>query len=340
MTRFLLGSVNKPNPWFRAAGEGVTVGELDETTGIIRRVSSHPDIENAMWMVRVRDGIIVATERNGGEVGAFDFELNRIGMARDTLGSAICHLAVSTDEQTLFAVSYLGGVTIHALSTDGAIAAAHREITYIGSGPNETRQEKSHPHQAVVSPDGKYLFVCDLGSDMVWVHPIEGNNLGPATANEVAAGSGPRHLVFHPTLPRLYLLGELDGMVHTYAGRGAEWTLIASYSAVPNNFVGAPAAGAIRLHPSGKTLATSERGSNSITVFRIEANGDLATAANFSTGGDCPRDFDFTPSGKRLLALNQNSDNVIAFGFDAETGLPNGSAGESFVAGCPVCVTF
>lgn len=340
MTRFIVGSFNKPNPWFRHSGEGIVVCELDEATGIIRRVSLHPDIDNAMWMTRVLDSLIVATELDGGEVGSFNRELNRIGLSRETFGRAICHLAVSADSRTLFAVNYFGGVTLHALGSNGAVAAAHREIIYNGSGPNVERQEKSHPHQAVVSPDGLFLYVCDLGCDKIWVHSIEGDNLGPAAAIEVPAGSGPRHLVFHPTLPRFYLLSELDGIIRVYSGRETQWKLVASHSAIPQDFAGPPAASAIRLHPSGKTLAAAERGSDSITVFRIETNGDLAIAANFPSGGNCPRDFDFTPSGRRLVMLNQNSDNVIAFGFDPETGLPDGSAGEPFVTGSPMCVVF
>jgi len=82
------------------------------------------------------------------------------------------------------------------------------------------------------------------------------------------------------------------------------------------------------------------RGSDSLAVFTIDACGNLALAANFPSGGKTPRDFDFTPSGRWLVALNQDSDNAIAFGFDADTGLPTSHAGPPFAIGCPVCVIF
>lgn len=342
MTRLFIGSVNAPNPWFRAEGEGVSVCELDEATGALARVCAHPHAENAMWMMRAGDTLLVASERHtgGGEIGVFDAAFQRIGDPRQTPGSAICHLALSPGGETLYAVSYLGGATAHVLGADGSIAAAHCEITYAGFGPNRERQEASHPHQAVVSPDGGHLFVCDLGCDKVWVHSLDGGTLGPAAAIDAPAGSGPRHLVFHPTLPRFYLLSELDGAVRVYEGQGADWKLVASHTAPPPNFSGTPGGAAIRLHPSGRTLAVSVRGSDTLAVFDIDARGDLASAANFSSGGKTPRDFDFTPSGRWLVALNQDSDNAVAFGFDASTGLPTGHAGPPFVIGCPVCVIF
>lgn len=343
MTRFLVGSINTPGPWFHATGEGVTLCEIDEASGEIRRVRAYPEFDNAMWMARGGRFTFVATERflDGGEIVVFDPTMASTGPAQRTPGGAICHLALSPDGKALYTVSYLGGVTVHLIDDAGVIAPAHQEIAYIGSGANPERQEKSHPHQAVVSPDGKHLFVCDLGSDKVWVHPIEdGGKLGLPGAIDAAAGSGPRHLVFHPHLPRLYLLGELDAVVRVYEGSGADWKLVDSHTAIPENFTGTPGGGAIRLHPSGKTLAVSVRGSDTLAVFHLDARGDLTPAANFPTGGKTPRDFDFTPSGRRLLALNQDSDNLVAFGFDSATGLPTGDAGTPFALGCPMCVIF
>ncbi len=338
MSRFLIGSINTPGPWFHATGEGITVCALDEDTGEISRITTSPGIENAIWMTPSPHGLLVATERflGDGELAAFDASFSRIGQAQTTPGGAICHLALSPDGASIYAVSYLGGVTVHALDESG-IHPAHQFIAYEGSGQNE-RQEKPHPHQAVVSPDGKKLFVCDLGSDKIWVHPIEGPKLGPAQGIEAPPGSGPRHLVFHPTLSSFYLLCELDGMVHTYDGES--YRLIASHSAVPSDFTEVPGGAATKLHPSGASLAVSIRGSDNIAVYLFDTLGGLRPAANFSTRGKAPRDFAFSPSGRWLLALNQDSDTVVPFEFDPSSGLPTGRVGAAFQIGCPVCANF
>lgn len=342
MTRFYLGSINTQGPWFHATGEGLTVCELDESTGTITRTAKYPAVENAIWITPSADRLYIATERflDSGEIGVFDHKIARIGAAQKTPGGAICHLAIAPDGRNLYAASYLGGITVHSMDLQGGIAPAHQTIHYQGSGANKDRQQGPHPHQAVVSPDGKQLFVCDLGSDRIRVHSIECGTLGDTQDLVAPAGSGPRHLVFHPKHPRFYLLGELDAKVHVFENNGTGWKVIASHSALPAGFSGTPGGGAIKFHPSGKTLAVSVRGSDNIAVFPIDERGDLGTAQTFSTRGKTPRDFGFSPSGRQLLALNQDSDNVVVFEFNAATGLPTGHASEPFAIGCPVCVVF
>jgi len=203
MTPFFIGSINTAGPWFHATGEGVTACALDEATGGISRVAVFSEIQNAIWMEKAGGRIFVATERflDGGEVSVYsmkqenpdrkggdekparqDIQLHPLPYGRGSLGfqktpgGALCHLAVSPDGKMLYAVSYLGGVSVHAICASGELAPAHQIVTYKGCGENKERQEKSHPHQATVSPDGKSLFVCDLGSDKIWVHPIDQGN--------------------------------------------------------------------------------------------------------------------------------------------------------------------
>lgn len=340
MTSFHIGSINTPGPWFHATGEGVTECALDENTGEISRLTTLPGIENAIWMIRSGEGLLIATERflHDGALALLDASLSRIGHLQTTPGGAICHLALSPDGKNVYAVSYLGGITVHAM--DSGVHPVHQSITYHGSGPNQERQQKSHPHQAVVSPDARHLFVCDLGSDRIWIHPIDGAELGEAQAIVCPPGCGPRHLVFHPSLPCFYLLGELDGHVHAYEGEGTTWQLINSHSALPSGFRGTPGGAAIRIHPSKQSLGVSVRGSDTMALFRISDQGKLSPAANFPTQGKCPRDFAYSPSGQWLLALNQDSDTVVSFELDPTDGMPTGRIGPIFAIGCPTCAVF
>lgn len=334
MTRFLVGSINTPGPWFHHGGEGVTACALDEETGAISRIAASPQIENAIWIASFSGGFLVATERffENGELAAYDASISPIGCKQTTAGGAICHLALSPDGKTVYAVSYLGGVSVHSLDKNG-VQPAHQTMAYEGSGPNQERQEKSHPHQAVISPNGKELYVCDLGSDTIWVHPIAGAKLGPARAIVAPPGSGPRHLVFHPTRPRFYVIGELDGIVRIYGSEDGR--LINSIPVLPTGYTGIPSGAAMKWHPSGISVAVSVRGSDNMAVLV-----DDTLIANFSTRGKSPRDFAFSPSGRWLLALNQDSDSIIPFEFDPFKGLPTGRVGTSLDIGCPVCALF
>lgn len=344
--RFLIGSMNQPGPYLHATGEGLTTCVLDETTGVVTRLQSCPGAENVIWMTRAGNVLWVATERylEPGEISALVMDeagvCSRIGSAQSSHGGAICHIAVVPDAGTAYVSSYLGGISVHRIGSDGAVCAAHQIITYQGSGPDAERQEKSHPHQAVVSPDGKRLYVCDLGADMIWIHRIDASGLGPARGVPVPPGCGPRHLVFHPTLPLLYLFGELDARIHVFAFHDDHLDLRSTHETLPQDFAGKPAGAAIKLHPAGSALMVSNRNRDSITVFRVDATGELVRADGFPTQGRTPRDFAVSPSGRWLLAVNQDSHTVVPFELNPTTGLPTGTRGPGFACGSPVCAAF
>ena len=57
------------------------------------------------------------------------------------------------------------------------------------------------------------------------------------------------------------------------------------------------------------------------------------------TQGKTPRNFGIDPTGRWLLAANQNSDSVVVFGVDPKTGALE-PTGRQVTVGAPVCVTF
>jgi 6-phosphogluconolactonase len=346
MTRFLLGSLNQAGPYFHATGEGLTTCALDETSGTITRLHVCPETENPIWITRMNDRLWMASEHylSQGEISAYSISdegaCSRIGRPQTSNGGAICHAAVTPDGSTAFVSSYLGGISVHGIDVDGGVLPAHQHIFYEGCGADTDRQEKSHPHQAVVSRDGKRLYVCDLGADMIWIHSIHGSELGPASGIPVVSGTGPRHLVFHPSLQCCYLMGELDARIHVFEVIDGGLRQIATHDTLPDGFTGIPAAAAIKFHPSGKALAVSNRNSDTMTFFAVDPLGDLSNRACVASGGKTPRDFAVSPSGRWLLAVNQDSHAVTPIQLDPITGLPTGVRGASFACGSPVCATF
>lgn len=350
MTTFFIGSINVPGPYFKAKGEGVTVCRLNEQTGAILREGASPRVENAIWMTRAGGVVLVATERylEPGEVAAYAVDaktgaFTRVGEARSSKGGAVCHVAVDTACRNAYVSSYLGGVTVHALDASGAVAPARQHFVYPGAGPVAANQEKSHPHQAVLSADGKRLFVCDLGTDKIWVHAVGADgSLGEPKGMPVAPGAGPRHLVLHPKLPLAYVLGELDARVRVYSISGDTWTAGAGHDTLPQGSArpAVGAASAIRLHASGKVLYVANRGADSIAVFSVGADGALSPVTQVPVLGRTPRDFVLSPSGRWLIALHQDSHTARAFELDPATGLPTGKTGPEFATGAPVCAIF
>ena len=84
----------------------------------------------------------------------------------------------------------------------------------------------------------------------------------------------------------------------------------------------------------------SNRGHDSIAVFAIAPEtGELSLVEHESTAGESPRNFRIDPSGRFLLAANQNSDNVVVFRIDPQDGslTPTGSR---IAVSAPVCIRF
>jgi 6-phosphogluconolactonase len=92
------------------------------------------------------------------------------------------------------------------------------------------------------------------------------------------------------------------------------------------------------VHPSGKFLYGSNRGHDSLAIFRIDAaTGQLAALGHQSTGGKTPRNFAVDPTGRWLLAENQGSGTIVVLKVDPETGGLKPS-GKTLEVDSPVCV--
>jgi 6-phosphogluconolactonase len=192
---------------------------------------------------------------------------------------------------------------------------------------NQARQSGPHAHAAVVSPDNRFVLAADLGLDRVLSYPVTQATGGLAQAESrfaaIAPGSGPRHLAFRPDGKFVYVLNEMLSRVAAFsydAGRGTLAEL-QTLSTLPEGFSGENSGAEIATHPGGKFVYTSNRGDDSLAIFRIDATrGTLTSAGRASTQGKAPRSFAIDPSGRFLVAANQNSGTLVLFRIDQETG--------------------
>ena len=68
-------------------------------------------------------------------------------------------------------------------------------------------------------------------------------------------------------------------------------------------------------------------------------SGKLSAMGHVSCGGKTPRNFAIDPTGKWLLAANQNSNNICVFRIDPSSGKLE-ATGEEIKVSHPVCVKF
>ena len=266
-------------------------------------------------------------EMTDGGVSAFSINqangtLSFVNM-QPTNGQDTTHLSVQPSGQYLFAASYTSGnFQVFRINSDGSIGDMTDNFQDVGNGtgPNPARQEAPHAHQILTDFDGNHVFGVDLGADKVNVWNLDPSTgvLNPNTVPyaAIASGSGPRHVAFHPDRQHAYVLSELVSAVtvFTYDPVRAAFIWQQTISALPPDFTGSNTAAEIRIHPSGRFLYTTNRGHNSVAIFKIEPDtGELEVIGWESTRGQWPRGMNIDPSGTFLYAANQNTDNIAVF---------------------------
>jgi 6-phosphogluconolactonase len=260
-------------------------------------------------------------------------------------GAGPCYITVNRAGRAAFVANYNNGtlasfrITPKGLEGPVTVFAAH------GSGPNTKRQKGPHLHCTVLSPDERFLLVCDLGTDHIWIFHVDPNT---AELKETGApwqakpGSGPRHTHFHPNGRWVYSINELTSTVDAL-GWNAKAGTLTGHSQVPlrdSAYKGQSDAAELAIDRTGRFLYASNRGENVIVVFAIEAaSGSLHFVQRIGSGGKNPRDFTLDPSEKWLVVSNQDTQNVAVFARDTHSGKLT-ATDRSYHVGAPVAVLF
>jgi 6-phosphogluconolactonase len=243
-------------------------------------------------------------------------------------GSAPCHLAIDKTGKWLAVANYASGsVAILKILPDGRLGEASAVDQHRGSSVNATRQKGPHAHSVVFSPDNRFLLSADLGLDKIFVYRFDpgAGSLAPADPPfaTVAPGSGPRHLVFHPSGLAVYVVNELTDNVSVFRYDPANGSLDDAQtvpSLPPSRSAGGTAA-EIAVNPSGEVLYVSSRGRDTVTRFAIDADRYLLTPLEATPMlGKTPRFFTFDRTGAFLVVANQDSDSLAVFRVHARTG--------------------
>jgi 6-phosphogluconolactonase len=230
-------------------------------------------------------------------------------------GDLPCHLEMNASGQWLLVSNYgSGSVSVLPILADGALGEMTALVQHKGRGPNPERQEGPHAHSATFTPDQRFVIVADLGVDALRVYAFDAaaGRLLEYTQISTRSGAGPRFKVFHPGGQHVYVNHELDNTVVVYdydaaSGRLREQQVVETLpqGAPPSAIAG------IQISPAGDRLYVSNRGHDSISVFKIQSDGNLMQLAIRSCGGQWPRHIAIAPNGRFLLVANQQSDEVV-----------------------------
>jgi 6-phosphogluconolactonase len=338
--------------------EGIYVYRFDPAMGIEHSVSKAAGIKNPSFLALAPDGkhLYAVSEANGGgdagKVFAYAFDRRTGALVKineqASGGDDPCHLTVDRTGKWVIVGNYSSGsLSVLPVNPDGGLSAAVSRIAHEGSGPNKSRQERAHVHETLLSKDNKFVYVPDLGVDKVYIYAFDARSgkLTPASQPfvQLPASSGPRHIVFHNSLPYAYLVQELTGTVTAFQVDRSTGTLtqIQGVSTLPadSGTHVDPGSAEIQISPDGRFLYASNRGAvNTIAIYAIDKGTGKLTAKAFpAVQGKHPRYFCFDPSGKWLLVANRDSDEVVVFSVDRASGMISDS-GRRIPIGAPVCL--
>lgn len=330
-----------------SGSDGIYVYRFDTDSGRVSPVSS-AKAKNPSYLVASRDGrhVYAVNELPGdagpasvrGGVSAFDFDaktgalkfVNRVSAQ----GNDPCYLSLSPDGRYLVVANYSvasdpgGSFSVFPVEATGALGAAVLNVHHEGTGPVKGRQDGAHVHSTVFSPDGKYLFVQDLGADKLYSYRYtpDGSRglIGPTESRYTLAkaGSGPRHLVFGANGRFAYVTNELNASVDVYRYDDGRLAHVETVPMTAPGFAGKVGGGALHLSPDGRFLYATNRGdANDIVIYAVNAaDGKLTLVGRQSSLGKTPREFAIDPSGKWLIVGNQDSDSVFVFRRDIASG--------------------
>ena len=342
---------------FTSAEEGaIHAFRFDLQAGSLTPLHRTSDLEHPFFLAVSPDQrflYAIDAEQFGGEedefVAAYAIDRSSGALSRlnqqSARGTASCYLDVDATGRTLVVANYsTGSVAALPITDDGTLGPAATFLQHGGSSVNPRRQTAPFAHCIVVSPDNRFALAADLGIDKVLIYGLDATRalLTPNSAQPFAPlppGSGPRHLTFHPDGKSVYVINELKNTVALFDFESTEGRLThrQTISTLPDDFEGTTHTADVKITPDGKFLYGTNRGHDSIAIYRIADDRTLSLVSIEPSLGKGPQNLLITPDGRWLLCANMPGGNVVVFAIDPETGGLS-TVGEPVKVAMPSCI--
>lgn len=341
-----VGTYTQDLGFVKGKAAGIYTCRLDPGSGTLLVTDSTAGIDNPSFLALSPDKkYLYAVAENGGKPEApyGSVAAYRVGAAGKlekinevpSYGVAPCHIAVDAGGRYVLVANYAtGNVVSFGIQPDGSLSDSLSMYRHSGASPRA--------HMILPVPRRPELALAvDKGADLLMVYRLENGRLRPADSLHLAPGAGPRHFDFHPAQTNLgFVINENNNSMASvrFGKDGLHPVVLDTISTLPDDFKGKNTCADVHVHPNGRFVYGSNRGHNSIAIFKVNAGSGKLTPIGFEpTQGAMPRNFMITPDGKWLLVANQNSDNVATFRINPNTGRLTPSGRISRVP-TPVCL--
>jgi 6-phosphogluconolactonase len=312
------------------------------------------NVPHVAWITASPDGkyLYAASEvdsvndRKTGAVAGFRVENGRLSLMNmpNSAGPGTCYVALDHTGRVLVSADYAGGSAASFFAMDGSLSPAIWMQRYTVHGPDADRQQSAHAHFASFSPDNRFVYINDLGGDVIHIYSLDVDNavLKPAGSYSSQPGAGPRTLHFHPNGHTAYSVNELNSTVDVLEWNRADGSLalVTRIELLPAGYHGPTRACDTVITKDGKFVYFANRDNDFLYSFRAEfKTGALTPIARSSCGGKTPRNFTLDPTEHWMLVANQDSNLISIFARNPETGAL-ADEGKSIAAATPMRILF
>ena len=338
------------------ASKGIYAFRFDDSTGALTPLGLVAETPSPSFLTASTNGrFVFAVNELGSFEGAASGSVTSFATDAATAkltqisvqpskGAGPCHLALDRTGRYLAVANYSGGnFALLPVGADGRLQPATGVVA--GDRP-EAGPSPARPlgHMVGFDARNRFLIAADKGLDRLLVYRFDAAT-GGLTANQppsaaLPPGSGPRHFAFHPNGTSLFAINEQAATITTFSWdqSSGKLTLSGSVATRPADVTTGSTA-EIAVHPSGRFVYGSNRGHDSIAVFSVGGGGALTLVEYESTRGQTPRNFALDPTGRWLIAANQQSGTLAVFGIDQKTGALS-PVGPLTSVGAPVSILF
>lgn len=249
-------------------------------------------------------------------------------------GKGPCHVSINESGDKAVVSNYGGGtVSIYSITKNGSLNKASQVFNH-NKGDKPARAHSAQFHN-------NDLYVADLGNNAVFQYSLKDDSylLKSDGIVKMDGNPGPRHFAVTKDDQYIYIINEYGGSITSVKRTKSRFETIDKDSTLDENYSGKNSCADIHLSKDEHFLYGSNRGENSIAVFKRNIKtGTIEKIQNMSVHGDWPRNFTLDPTGKFLLVANQRSHNISVFKIDGETGKL--SFLHSIDLPSPVCLLF
>jgi 6-phosphogluconolactonase len=326
--------------------EGIYRATFDPRDGSISNLRLAAPMDNPSFLAIDGERLAAVGETGWGRGQAGDVAFFRIQAdgalvpsgKESSQGSGPAHVSINGEH--VWIANYGGGSVARLPILAGQLLKADFVDQHHGSGPHKRRQQSAHAHCVVPHPSGRFVYSADLGTDTIHVSNADSGK--SVELLKTSPGAGPRMIDFTPDGSRMLVIYELTGELalfdvdlETGKLKHRQTTTLA-----PEGYSGSLSGAHVDVSSDGQRVYASERGSDTVSTFSLNAEAGLTRLAVTPTGGNTPRHFTLTPDGKHLIVALQDTHQLTVFQLN-DNGVPSPiSNGRPLPIASPSCVVF